>query len=453
MKNATCVIRAGLLLVALASQAKAAPDQPAHDLYTVVRCGHLLDVPGKAARTNATLVIKNDKVDRVLDGLTGPDLSKEQQGGASVREIDLKDRYVLPGLIDCHVHLTMEYTSDVRFRAVVETTCDNAIHGVMFAKRTLEAGFTTVRDVGAEADAIFALREGINRGDIVGPRILAAGKAISITGGHADPTNGYRDDVFKMPGPEVGVADGPDECMKAVRNQIKHGADLIKITATGGVLSLSAAGLAQHFTDEEMVAIVRAAHAMGRKVAAHAHGTDGINAAIRAGVDSIEHATFTDEGSLKLFKEKGAWMVPTLLASATVTENAQKPGYYHAAVAKKALEAGPARMTNFTKALQAGVKIAFGTDTGVSPHGQNAKEFGLLVKGGMKPMDCIVAATVSAADLCGVSKDVGTLEPGKSADVIAVAKDPLADITELERVVFVMRVGRVAKDEREDGKH
>lgn len=434
-------------LMALVTAPSAAQESPRSDRYVLVRCGRLLDVPGKPPREGATLVVRNERVERVVDGLRGPDLSREREGGADVREVDLREAFVMPGLIDCHVHLTMEFTSDIAMRNVTDSASDKAMRGLVYAKRTVEAGFTTVRDLGGESEAVFALRDAIARGDAVGPRIIAAGKAVSITGGHADPTNGYRADVFAAPGPEEGVADGADACMKAVRAQIKRGADVIKITATGGVLSRSGAGLAQHFTDEELRAIVQAAHAMGRRVAAHAHGTDGINAALRAGVDSIEHATFTDDESLRLFKERGAWMVPTLLASATVTENARKPGYYIDVVARKALEAGPARMSNFTRAIGAGVKVAFGTDSGVSPHGQNAREFGLMAQAGMSPADCLVAATIHAATLCGVQDQVGTLEPGKQADVIAVRGDPLADVTVLERVTFVMRGGEVVRTE------
>jgi imidazolonepropionase-like amidohydrolase len=243
----------------------------------------------------------------------------------------------------------------------------------------------------------------------------------------------------------VGVADGADECMRAVRQQIKRGADVIKITATGGVLSISSAGLALHFTDAELAGIVKAAHAMGRKVAAHAHGTDGINAALRAGVDSIEHASFQDAESLRLFKEKGAYYVPTLLAGHTTSKNADVPGYYMPMVAKKAKQAAPAMMSSFRNAREAGVKIAFGTDSGVSPHGGNAQEFSLMVDGGMSPTEAIRCATVAAAELLGLSDQVGTVEGGKSADLIAVKEDPTKDVKELEKVAFVMRAGRVVK--------
>lgn len=422
--------------------------EPERDRYVLVRCGHLMDRPGHPMRGAATLVVKNDKVESVTDGLAGPDLASARSAGASVEEIDLKDKWVLPGLIDCHVHVTFEMTADARLRGVVETDADATVRGAAFCRKTIEAGFTTVRDLGAGGDSIFALRDGIERGDIVGPRIVAAGKGVSITGGHGDPTNGYNPELVGIPGPEKGVADGADECMKAVRTQIKRGADCIKLTATGGVLSLSSAGLAQHFTDAELAAIVKAAHAMGRKVAAHAHGTDGINAALRAGVDSIEHGSFQTDESIKLFKETGAWYVPTLLAGATVVANAETPGYYHEFVARKARQAGPVMMATFGKAYTAGVKIAFGTDSGVSAHGDNGREFALMVKAGMPAAETITCATVHAAACIDRADRVGTLEPGKFADVIAVKNDPTADITELERVQFVMKGGTVVKPAR-----
>jgi len=420
-------------------------EAPKPDRYVLLRCGSLLAVAGQDAKKNATLVIKNDRVERVVDGLTGPDLSAETKGGASVQEVDLRQKFVLPGLIDCHVHLNGEYTPDRRLKEVTETDADVTIHTITNARKTLDAGFTTVRDLGAKGDSILAVRDAVARGEIVGPRILCAGKAISITGGHMDPTNGYRSDVWGIPGADQGVADGPDECMKAVRAQIKRNVDVIKIAATGGVLSVSAAGVAQHYTDPELVAIVKAAHAMGRKVAAHAHGTDGINAALRAGIDSIEHGSFQNEESIRLFKETRAWYVPTLLAGATTMENAKKPGYYLPMVAKKALEVGPIMQQSFRKAHDAGVRIAFGTDTGVSAHGQNAREFALMVGAGMPASETLVCATINAAMCLGIEKDVGTLEAGKAADVIAVDADPLKDVTTLEHVSFVMKGGAVVK--------
>ncbi|MBL8760630.1 MAG: amidohydrolase family protein [Phycisphaerae bacterium] len=412
------------------------------DRYLVVRCGTLLDVPGTPAKKNVTLVVKNGAVDSVLTGL---DAKASIPAGASSEELNLSDQFVLPGLIDCHVHLAMEFTPDMRLRMLAENEVDSAFRSVMFAKKNLMAGFTTVRDLGAGGEVVVKLRDAINRGDVVGPRIIAAGKAISVTGGHGDPTNGVRSDVFGLAGAEDGVADGADECRKAVRNQVKLGADCIKLTATGGVLSPSSAGLAQHFFDDELKAIVETAHAMGRKAAAHAHGVDGINAALRAGVDSIEHGTYLDDESVRLFKEKGAYLVPTLLAGETVSANAKVPGYYLKVVADKAAIVGPRMLEMFRKAHGGGVKIAFGTDTGVSTHGENAREFGLMVKGGMTPEQAIISATITAAELCGMSRLVGTLEPGKRADLISVRGDPRADVTLLERVGAIVKDGAVVR--------
>lgn len=436
-----------LVVVALAwmSGARAGTGRgaPPGDRYVLLRCGKLLAVPGKDVQSNVTLVVRNGLIDRVVAGFDGPNMNEAKNAGASVQEVDLKDRFVLPGLIDCHVHLTTEFTPDLRLRVVVDTDADTALRGAAFAKKTLEAGFTTVRDLGAANGVSFALRDAINRGDVPGPRVVAAGKAISITGGHADRTSGYRQDLWGVPGPEDAVADGPAECMKAVRNQIKLGAEVIKLTATGGVLSASSAGLAQHFFDDELAAIVKTAHSLGRKVAAHAHGTDGINASLRAGVDSVEHGTYLDEESVKLFKQTGAYLVPTLLAGSTVARNAEVSGYYLPVVAAKARLVGPKIMGAFSMARQGGVKIAFGSDTGVSAHGLNAQEFALMVQGGMTPAEAIGAATIVAAELCGLSDRVGTLEKGKNADVVAVSGDPLADVSTLERVEFVMKDGRI----------
>ncbi len=444
---ACCVGLCAFALTPANAQQTAAAKAPV-DRYTLIRCGHLLAVPGKPTQDNATIIVHNGLIDRITDGLTGPDLTAAKQAGATVDEIDLKSSYVLPGLIDCHVHVTFEFTADARLRAVTESDATSALHGVAFARKTLDAGFTTVRDLGSTNSVSISLRDSIERGEVAGPRIVAAGQAITVTGGHADGSNGYRPDLFGVPGAEKGVADGPDECRKAVRYQIKLGADCIKLTATGGVLSASTAGLRQHFFDDELKAIIDTAHAMGRKAAAHAHGLDGINAALRAGVDSIEHGTYLDDTSITLFKEHKAFLVPTLLAGFTVAKNAETPGYYLPMVANKAKIVGPKMLDMFKRAHEGGVKIAFGTDTGVSPHGENAQEFALMVKGGMTPTEAITAATITAADLCGLSAQIGTLESGKSADLIAVTADPTKDVTELERVRFVMKSGTVYKAAR-----
>lgn len=440
-------ILAPFATAAAAAAGLAQAPAPSPDHYTLIRCGHVIAVPsaGTPWRDNATVVVKNGRVDALIDGFDGPDLIGAKKSGATVTELDLKQSWVLPGLIDCHVHLTNVYDKEIRNRAVRESDEYVTLKSAQNARATVLAGFTTVRDLGAEPSVIFALRDAINDGITPGPRIVAAGHAISVTGGHGDFTLGYKPGLFPTQRPEDGIADGTDECVKAVRNQIKLGADVIKMTATGGVLSAAATGTRQHFTDEELAAIVKTAHSLGRKAAAHAHGTDGINAALRAGVDSIEHASYLDDESITLFKQHNAYHVPTLLAGATVAANAVTPGFYPRMVVPKALEIGPRAMEAFRKSHAAGVKIAFGTDTGVSPHGENAKEFALMVQGGMTPAEAITAATVNAADLLGLSREVGTLEPGKSADLIAVGADPLKDVTELQRVRAVVRAGVVLR--------
>ncbi|MBY0310504.1 MAG: amidohydrolase family protein [Phycisphaerales bacterium] len=432
-----CTIAA--VLFAQPAAAAAPPEKT-----VLVRCGTLLAVPGEPARSNCTVVITGDRITSIIDGLDA-----KPAGVIIDLEIDARQLYVLPGLIDCHVHLTFQQDAEGRIRRVTETPADAALRGVTFARTTLEAGFTSVRDVGGAAEAILALRDAINRGDVVGPRVLTSAKSISVTGGHADPTNGYVG--LAEPGPNDGVADGPDACRQAVRHQVKLGADLIKITATGGVLSISTAGTAQHFTDDELLALAQTSYAMGRKIAAHAHGTDGINAALKAGCDSIEHATFQDDESIRLFKSTGAYYVPTLLAGATVVENAQKPGYYHRAVVAKALQTGPAMTATFRKAHAAGVKIAFGTDAGVFDHGINAREFQLMVDAGMTPTEAIKSATIDAAKLCGQFEgksgkgEVGSIAPGKFADLIAVSADPTKDVRMLQRVAFVIKGGEMIR--------
>lgn len=411
---------------------------------TLVHCGSLLAIPGSAPTRQATLVVRDGKVAEVRSGFATP----SQVGDAGATVIDLSGLFVMPGMIDCHVHLTGEMSPDSRLRAVEDTDADSALKGVAYARRTLDAGFTTVRDVGASGDAIFALRDAINAGQIVGPRILAAGEAITPTGGHGDGTHGYREDLFDYPTPFIGVADGPYEARKAVRHQVKRGADVIKLTATGGVLSATAAGTGQQFFDDELEAIVETAHSLGRRVAAHAHGADGIKAALRAGVDSIEHGSFLDDEAITLFKQRGAYLVPTVFAGETVTELAKRDGYFVPAVRAKALAVGPVMLGALGKAYKAGVKIAFGTDCGVGPHGQNGRELELMAQAGMSNADVIRAATVVAAELCGLENQVGSLEPGKAADFIAVRGSPLDDISTLRDVKVVARNGAIVKDAR-----
>ena len=432
-------VAAGLLTAGL----WAGQDDPQPN-WTVLHCGTLLAVPGEPPQPHMTIVIHDGQIQAVRQGyVAAGDLAEARN--EPIETVNLKDRFVLPGLIDCHTHITGQYTADVRLRRVEETDADAAIRGVVYARRTLEAGFTTIRNVGSSGDAAFALRDAINEGLVPGPRILMAGESISPTGGHSDSTLGYREDLFAMPGSMQGIADGPAACRRAVRAQVKRGADVIKLTATGGVLSATAAGTEQQFFDDELTAIVQTAHLLGRTVAAHAHGTNGINAALRAGVDSIEHGTFLDEESITLFKQTGAFLVPTILAGKTVTQKAAIAGYYPPPVAEKAKAVGPVIQNAFAKAYEGGVRIAFGTDSGVSEHGRNAEEFLLMVEAGMSETEAIVSATVSAAQLLGLSKEIGTIDAGKAADIIATKGNPLDDISTLQHIAFVMRSGTVYK--------
>ena len=401
-----------------------------------VQAGRLLADPATGkVETAKTLVLENGKVSRIVDGYVA------EPGG---RVVDLKDSFVLPGLIDSHVHLTGQQGPTSRLDEVTQSSADQAMVGAGYARKTLMAGFTTVADLGAENQAIFALREGIRRGDVMGPRIIAAGSAVSIHGGHGD-VNGFSDEVMHVLRP-TSVCSGADDCRRAVREQVWHGADIIKITATGGVLSNTAAGLAQQFSDDELKAIVDAAHRMGRKVTAHAHGVDGINSFLRAGGDSIEHGTYLDADSVALFKKNGAYLVPTLMAGDFVYRIASGPNnFLTPAQTAKALEAGPKMLAMARRAHEGGVRIAFGTDTGVSAHGDNAGEFALLVKAGLTPLEAIQTATVNAADHFSLSAEIGSLAPGKAADLIAVKGDPLTDVTVLQHVTSVIKGGVVYK--------
>ncbi len=405
---------------------------------TVIHAGSLLDRPGQAPRGASTLVIRGGKVESVRDGFVAP------EAGASL--IDLKDQFVLPGLIDMHVHI---FNDDDKLRARIEGANrdieDNLVIGIDNARRTLEAGFTTIRDLGSDIRSVTALRDGINSGMLAGPTIVPAGRAIAITAGHADGSNNLNRDLAEVArGRAENVCNGPEDCRRAVRSQIGQGAEVIKFTATGGVNSNIAGGLGRQMFDDEMKAIVDTAHMFGRKVAAHAHGTDGIIAALNAGVDSIEHGTFGTKETDVLFKKTGAYFVPTMLAPQAALSQA-RAGARSKATLEKAEIAGRAAMDNHRRAIASGVKIAFGTDTGVSSHGDNGKEFALMVGVGMSPAEAIKSATVTAAELLDRSATLGTLEPGKDADMIAVAKSPLADVAELERPTFVMRRGVVHK--------
>ncbi len=412
----------------------------------IVHAGRLLAVPGETVAAEQSIIIRDGKIDAVLSGYVAADAIGADKADDTVITHDLKNMFVLPGLIDGHVHITSENNPKGRLQRVEMSEGDLAIAGAGFARKTLMAGFTTVRDVGAgSSDAIFALRDGIHRGAVVGPRIFASGSTISVTGGHGDGTQGYRDDIAEILH-SPGVCDGVAECRHAVREQVRRGADHIKLTATAGVLSNTAAGLEQQFFEDELSAIIDTAHAMARKATAHAHGVNGINAALRAGVDSIEHGTYLNNESIRLFKRTGAYLVPTLLAGATVVEWAEDPDSFLLPPQRaKALQVGPVMHEMGRRAHEGGVKIAFGTDSGVSRHGDNAREFQLLVDAGMTPMEAIRTATVNGADNLGKSGVLGTIEPGKYGDLIAVDGDPLADVTELEDVDFVMKEGVVYK--------
>jgi imidazolonepropionase-like amidohydrolase len=424
-----------LALLPLLPLQEAAPSRVESERW--LHCGTLLVKPGSPPILDATLIVRGTRIAEVRAGFIDP----PQGSGAEV--VDLRTAFVMPGLIDCHTHINMEISRNSRLERVEMSDADAALQGSVFARRTLEAGFTTIRNVGSGGDSVFALRDAINSGMLPGPRILAAGASLSPSGGHADGTHGYRDDLFEVPTAMEGIADGPDECRKAVRLQVKRGADVIKLTATGGVLSATNAGTEQQFFQDELEAIVDTAHQLGRRVAAHAHGKEGIKAALRAGVDSIEHGSFLDDEAIALFVETGAYLVPTLLAGRTVVEMAEDPAFFPAPVRIKARAVGPVMIQALGRAHEAGVKIAFGTDSGVSRHGDNWREFPLMVEAGMSPMATLRSATVDAAALCGLESELGTLDSGKRADVIALEKNPLQAIGRMRDVVFVMTAGRV----------
>jgi imidazolonepropionase-like amidohydrolase len=406
---------------------------PARADTKLIYAGTLIAIPGEEALKEQTIVVKNGRIVRIASGFERP------EAGASV--IDLRNHFVLPGLIDSHVHLLSELGPKSKLQQVEDNESFVSLRGASHALRTLRAGFTTVRDLGQRSPAIFSLRRAINEGLIAGPRLVIAGSTLSPTGGHAQ-TYGYRDEINHMFA-SSGQCDGPEDCRRAVRLQVARGADVIKLVATGGVLSDIKAGVDQQFSDDELKSIVETAHKLGRKVAAHAHGSDGLNAALRAGVDSIEHGSYLDSTSIALFRRSGAWLVPTVLAGVTAAEYAKTGNFMSEAQKAKALQVGPQIQDALRRAHQGGVKIAFGTDAGVSPHGQNAREFALMVSAGMTAEEALRAATVSASELLGLQDTIGTIEAGKAADIVAVSEDPRRNIKTLENVRFVMRNGQV----------
>ena len=424
-------------VLALATSPLAA--QPT-DQVTVVHAGQLLDRPGSAPRGQSTIIIRNGKVADILNGY--------QSGPAGAALIDLKDKFVLPGLIDSHVHLDSDAGGNAGLiEAITDSPARAAFRAAGNAKKTLLAGFTTVRNLGDGSGATLALRDAVAAGDLPGPRIIDAGKSISTTSGHMDATLSLSEDLHASIGQE-NLCDGVESCRQAVRKQIRRGVDVIKIATTGGVNSRIGAGLGRQLFDDEVKALVDTAHLYGKKMAVHAHGVDGVNAALAAGADSIEHGTMLDDASIRLFKSSGAYYVPTLsTVNGYIERLAKDPNAYPPDVLTKVQWRIGVTGKSLARAYPAGVKIAFGTDAGVSKHGKNADEFELMVKYGMPPSAAIQAATINAATLLGVEKEVGSLEPGKAADLIAVIGDPTSDVTTLKSVKFVMKDGRVFKDE------
>ncbi|MDB5697070.1 MAG: hypothetical protein JWN21_2613 [Sphingomonas bacterium] len=426
-------MRKTLTAIALALATPAAAQQT-----TFIHAGQLLDRPGQSPRGNSTVVVRDGKVVEIRDGFAAPD------AGATV--IDLKDKFVLPGLIDMHVHLLGIGGDPQRARLLALNTelADELMYGAGNARATLMAGFTTVRDLGGDARGIRALRDAVERGDVDGPRIVNAGAPISVTGGHGDPLNGLAEPYAHAVAETVdNTCDGPEDCRRAVRRQVGSGAQVIKFMATGGVLSNVSGGLGRAMEPAEMKAVIDTAHGLGRKVAAHSHAAEGTRAAVEAGVDTVDHGTYLDAATVQLMKARGTWLVPTMMAPRAALAQA-RAGALPPATIPKAEAAGAVAMESHKRAIAAGVKVAFGTDTGVSKHGDNAQEFALMVGAGMTPAQAIRAATSGAAEALG-RDDLGALAPGMAADVIAVSGSPIDDVRRLERVEFVMKNGRVAK--------
>lgn len=403
---------------------------------TLIHCGKLIDTKEGKVINNVTIIVQGNAIVDVVNGFT--------TAAANDKVIDLKNKTVMPGLMDMHVHLEQETKRGAVADKFIQNPSDVAFQSTVYARTTLMAGFTMVRDLGGSGVNL-SLRNSINKGIVVGPRIFSAGKSIATTGGHADPTNGYRKDLMGDPGPAEGVINGPEDAYHAVRQRYKDGSDCIKITATGGVLSQAKDGSSPQFTIEEVKAIVTAAKDYGFIVAAHAHGAEGIKRAIKGGVTSIEHGTYLDDEGIALAKEYGTWLVPTITAGKSTADSAKIPGYYTDIVTPKALAVGPHIQNTFAKAYKTGVKIAFGTDAGVFAHGKNWMEFVYMTEAGMPAMEAIQSATKNAATMLNMWDKLGSIEKGKIADIIAVDGDPLTDIQVMGKVVFVMKDGKVYK--------
>ena len=405
---------------------------------TLVHCGHLLD-PAVSDRLQSekTLVVEAGRVASVADGFL--------EGRADDEIVALPDHYCMPGWIDSHTHILGQNNPRAFANQFRQSVPYRALFATQYARKTLHAGFTTIRDLGGGKEGInFALRDAINQGLIEGPRIFVA-DVLSIMGGHGDMTNGVREDLFGIPDVEQGVVDGPESARRGARLAVKRGADLIKITATGGVLSIARDGSAPQFFDDELNEIVQVAEAFGLTVAAHAHGDEGMQRAVRAGVASIEHGTYMSAETMELMKERGTYYVPTIIAGRSVADSAKIEGFFVPVVAKKAMEIGPVIQSTFAKAVQAGVPIAFGTDAGVFAHGENAREFEYMVEGGMSPFEALKSATYHSAVLLNQQDNLGSLEAGKLADVIALTENPLDDIRAVHSVDFVMKAGKIYK--------
>ena len=405
---------------------------------SVIHAGELLVIAGKATLKKQTLVITDGKISALEAGFIAP-----SSFAKDAKLVDLSSSFVMSGLMDMHVHLQGELGPNNDSDTVNLSDADVLMKSAYFANKTLMAGFTTVRDLGSSAEQMFALRDGVKRGWITGPTIIASGSSVAVTGGHGD-VDGMAPDLMDLHTAKT-VCDGPYDCRRATRHAIKYGADVIKITSTGGVLSDTNTGTGQQMADDEIKEVIDTAHALGRKVASHAHAAAGINAALRAGVDSIEHGSYANAESIKLFKKYGAYLVPTLMAGDTVVTMAKTTNFMSPAIRAKAIRVGGDMTENFKRSYKAGVKIAYGTDSGVSKHGYNAREAQLMFAAGMTAQDILVSATINGADLIDKTDSLGTLEIGKVADVIAMHASPLNDINELMDVDFVMKSGKIVK--------
>ncbi|ALT00185.1 metal-dependent hydrolase family protein [Lacimicrobium alkaliphilum] len=426
MKNTPLILGAALLSTSLGIQAA-----------TYIHAGKLITATDNKVMEKVTVIVDENRITDIQKGFT--------RAGEDDRLIDLSDSTLMPGLIDMHTHISSQQGPGAYMERFTLNEADYSFKAVHFAGKTLQAGFTTIRNLGDSYNESVALRKAIEKGLVQGPRIYTAAKSIATTGGHADPTNGRAKVLMGDPGPQEGVVNGVADARKAVRQRYKDGADLIKITATGGVLSVAKSGQNPQFMTDELQAIVNTAKDYEMKVAVHAHGKEGMIRAIKAGVDSIEHGTYMDDEVFALMKKHGTYYVPTVLAGAWVAEKAKIDGFFPDLVRPKAAAIGPLIKETFARAYKAGVNIAFGTDSGVSAHGDNGQEFRLMTEAGMPAIEAIRAATYHAARLLGAQDNLGTVEKGKLADLVAVEGDPLEDINLMTHISFVMKDGQVIK--------